>query len=449
MQKKLWEKENRTFNSIIEKFTVGIDFLLDQKLAIYDIYGNVAHAKMLHKIGIISKEELEKIYISLKEIKGSIENGSFHISIHDEDVHTKIENELVSKIGNIGKKIHTARSRNDQILVDTRLYLKSQILDLSETTLILALKLLEFAQKYEFVPMPGYTHMQIAMPSSIGMWSSAFVENIIDELKLLNSVYEVSDMNPLGSGAGYGTSLNIDREYTTLLLGFSRIQKNSIYCGNSRGKIEANVLSLISSLGLILNRIASDLLLFTTKEFNFFSFSDTIATGSSIMPQKKNLDVMELVRGKTHLLVSYDLQMKQLIMNLPSGYNRDYQDTKKILIESFDSIQQLMKVVCVVFDNLTPNEKELSHAFKPEIFATDEAYKLVKDGIPFRDAYREIGRKIDQVLPQNPEKNIRSKQHIGSTGNLQLEEYMEQLKSEKRAWAEKKERFWEILSKLI
>ncbi len=288
-------------------------------------------------------------------------------------MHTKVENILVEQIGDTGKKLHTARSRNDQILVDTRLYTKYQLLQTALNILEFCQTLLVFAQKYEFVPLPGYTHMQLAMPSSVGMWASAFVENILDEIPLLEAVYHLNDMNPLGSGAGYGVSLEIDRVLTTCLLGFSRIQRNAMYCGNSRGEVEANVIGNLSSFGLILNRMASDLLLFTTKEFGFFTINPKITTGSSIMPQKKNLDVMELVRGRAHILLGYEQQVKGLITNLPSGYNKDYQETKRCLIQSFEMLNQMFRVTGIVIHSIEPNESRLLEAHKPELYATDEA----------------------------------------------------------------------------
>ncbi|MCK5347219.1 MAG: argininosuccinate lyase, partial [Candidatus Heimdallarchaeota archaeon] len=327
MSKKLWEKNGTTLDEVIERFTVGKDYLYDLHLALFDIYGSAAHARMLAKIGIMTPGELDAILRGLMGIKTEIDHQSFEMQLEDEDIHTKVENILVKNLGDIGKKLHTARSRNDQILVDIRLYVKSELNRIVLQILDFCTTLTKFAQQYEFTPMPGYTHMQIAMPSSVGMWASSFVENFLDEMRLIEAIYELNNMNPLGSGAGYGTSLEIDREYTTSLLGFSRVQTNSIYCGNSRGKIEANVLSGIASLGLIFNRIASDLLLFTTKEFNFFLYDNAISTGSSIMPQKRNLDVLELIRGRTQLLLSNEAQIKHIIANLPSGYNRDYQDT--------------------------------------------------------------------------------------------------------------------------
>ncbi len=449
MAKKLWQKSALQIEDVIDKFNVGDDYIYDNHLAPFDIYGNVAHLQMLHKIGIVSSEEQTLMKASLKKIMEKILKNEFQMEREDEDIHTKVENQLVQDIGDAGKKIHTARSRNDQVLLDIRLYSKSKLLLLSLDILGLSALILDFAKKYEFMPMPGYTHMQIAMPSSVGMWASSFVENMIDELVLLKAVFTLNDMNPLGSGAGYGVSIDIDRKFTSELLGFNKIQENCIYCANSRGKVEANILSMISSYGLIFNRIASDLLLFTTKEFGFFNFSEKVATGSSIMPQKKNLDVMELVRSRTKMLVAYEHQMKEIISNLPSGYNRDYQDTKKILMDAIESFQEIIAVMKIVFKDIKPNVSQLNEAFSPEIFAADEAYKLVKNGVPFRDAYKQIGQNLDKIKGIDPAENIKAKSHIGSTGNLQLEEYSEEIDELTDFWKQKCKEFEEILTKLM
>jgi argininosuccinate lyase len=447
---KLWDKNGLSLDKEIEEFEVGDDNILDLNLAPFDIYGNAAHVRMLHKIGIISKEEMDKILVELKKILESIDKNEFTISVQDEDVHTKVENIITSKLKDIGKKVHTARSRNDQILVDTRLFAKHQLFNIGEAVLSVCEILNKFAKDYEFIPMPGYTHMQIAMPSSVGMWASSFVENLLDEFILLQAVADLNDMNPLGSGAAYGVSLDIDREYTTKLLGFKKVQKNSLYCGNSRGKIESHIINVLCGFSLVLNRIASDLLLFTTKEFGFFTYTDNISTGSSIMPQKKNLDVMELIRGKTHVLIANDSQMKHLIANLPSGYNRDYQESKRLLIQSFKTLHQMLSVTKVVFQNLTPNQKNLEDKMIPEIYSADVAYQMVKnDGMPFREAYKKVGENLDLVKNQDPVENIKSKTHIGSTGNLKLQDYDERIKTLDQAWTTQQDNFQKTLEKLL
>jgi argininosuccinate lyase len=446
---KLWQKENETLDAVIEQFEVGDDYQLDLKLASYDIYGSVAHARMLHHINVLTDDDLTRIIKGLKLILNKVKSNKLTLTVKDEDIHTKIENLLVEAIGDAGKKLHTGRSRNDQILVDTRLYAKQELI---QTTLILldfSIILLEFAQKYEFVAMPGYTHMQLAMPSSVGMWASSFVENFIDLVKLMDAVYVINDMNPLGSGAGYGVSIDIDRILTTELLGFGRIQRNSIYCGNSRGQIEAYIIDVLAGIGLVLNRIASDLLLFTTREFEFFKISGEITTGSSIMPQKKNLDVMELIRARTHMLIANETQIKTIITNLPSGYNRDYQETKRLIIQSFDICQQMLRVNRIVFHYLEPRPDKMKAAMLPEIFATDAAYQLVKQGIPFRDAYRQIGQNLDKLKMDDPITNIKKKKHIGGPGNLKLDSYSEELHDLFKIWQTRDQDFLNTLEKLL
>jgi argininosuccinate lyase len=446
---KLWQKGSDSLDKTIEQFEVGDDYLLDLKLASFDIYGSMVHATMLHQIGILSAEDTGEILTGLKEILDEVDAGTFSLSIGDEDVHTKVENLLVERIGDAGKRLHTARSRNDQVLIDTRLYTKCQLIQTASDVLDLCQVLFNFACTHEFVPMPGYTHMQLAMPSSIGMWASAFVENLLDELPLLESVYRLNDMNPLGSGASYGVSLGIDRALTTSLLGFARIQRNSLYCGNSRGEVEANVIGVLSSFALILNRIATDLLLFTTKEFAFFKIRPEITTGSSIMPQKKNLDVMELVRARTHVLLGYEQQIKGILASVPSGYNKDYQETKRCLIQSFELIQNMLKVTGIVVNSIEPDEERLIAAHKPEIYATDEAYKLVLEGMPFRDAYRQIGEHLDEIPPQDAVAAIKSKTHVGATGNLDLPAYQTEIDQCKIIWDEKQANFEQVLEDLF
>ncbi len=425
---KLWEKSNYSqLNNAIEKFEVGEDYILDTRLVEYDIYGSLAHSKMLEKIGILTPSEFDKIAIELKNILVESKNGNFSLSISDEDVHSKIENILTQRLGDIGKKIHTARSRNDQVLLDIRLFTRQEILGTTNHTLMLCQSLLDIAMKYEFIPMPGYTHMQIAMPSSVGMWCGSFVESFLDEYSFLINMYDLNDQCPLGSGAGYGVSLPIDREMTKDLLGFKRLQLNAMYCGNSRGKIESNIISSLVSVGIVLNKMATDLLLFTTKEFDFFEVSDEITTGSSIMPQKKNLDLLELIRAKVSSLIGLEVSIKTLITNLPSGYNRDFQDTKKFLISAFDTINPCLILMKLVVEKLKPKEERLISAHKKEIYATDAAYQLVEKGMPFRDAYRHIGTHLEELNNFDPHKTIQNRKSLGTTGNLNLISYKENI----------------------
>lgn len=392
--KKLWEKENEKLDPIIEAFETESDLVSDQKLIKYDILGSIVHAQILKKIGILSEEELSKLKKGLIEIVSLIEKGKFKLEIGDEDMHTKIENYLIEKYGETGQKIHTARSRNDQVLTAIRLYSKEQLISIQYELRVLIKSFNNFSKKYGSIKMPGYTHMQKAMPSSIKLWVGSFVESLQDDLVVLENAMRINDQSPLGSAAGYGTLIKLDREYTTKLLGFAKVQYNYLYCQNSRGKIETVILASLIQILLTINKFASDVMLFTTSEFNFFKVSNIITTGSSIMPQKKNLDLAELLRSKIHVVLGNYTQLVSLSSNLISGYNRDLQDAKKPLIESLTVTLSSIKVTKVLLDNLFPNKKVLESALTDEIFAADKAFKLVKEGIPFRQAYKEVALKL-------------------------------------------------------
>ncbi len=388
--KKLWEKNSVQLNPIIEAFETKGDLLLDQKLIKYDVVGSLAHAQMLKKIGILSTDELSKIKKGLSEIQKLIEEEKFNLTFGDEDMHTKIENYLTTKYGIVGQKIHTGRSRNDQVLTAIRLYSKANLITIQKNVTMLINSFESFKKKYDTIPMPGYTHMQKAMPSSVGMWAESLIESLQDDLIILQTAMTLNDQSPLGSAAGYGTTLPLDREYSAKLLGFAKVQKNPLYCQNSRGKIEAVILAALVQILLTINKFASDILLFTTSEFGFFTVSDTITTGSSMMPQKKNVDVAELLRSKVHAVLGNYTQIVSLSSNLISGYNRDLQDTKKPLIESLKITIDSIKAATVLLQNITPNKKILKNAMTEELFAAEKAFALVKQGVPFRKAYLEV-----------------------------------------------------------
>lgn len=417
---KLWQKKELSLLKEVEKFTVGDDYIVDMNLVKQDIMGSIAHSRMLLKIGLLSDAEQKALENGLRKIYGDFTNNQFQIDYQDEDVHTKVEKILTEVCGEAGKKLHTARSRNDQVLTDLRLYNREKLLEVQQELGLTIEKIIEFASKYEFLPMSGYTHMQRAMPSSVGQWAGAFAEEFLDLYYVWQGVYQLNDASPLGSGAGYGVSLDIDREFSAREMGFSRVQSNPIYCQNSRGKIEAQIAGFLVSVGLVMNKIATDLVLFTTAEFAFFEAGDCITTGSSIMPQKRNLDVMELIRGRTALLIGYENTLKTLTTNLISGYHRDLQETKKIMVASFNLVLDFLRVARVTFDNIKPNEKNLVSALDKTVFATDYAYQKVKEGVSFRDAYREVGSNLDKLPDFDPYLNIKQKKHTGATGNLGL-----------------------------
>lgn len=390
--KKLWQKNNVKLNEIVETFETKDDLILDQKLVKHDLAGSLAHAKMLEKMGILTGEELGKISEGLKLILRLDKQGKFKIKKGDEDIHTKIEDFLTKKYGIAGKKIHTARSRNDQVLTALRLFNKEELTQVQKQLLGLIQSFSNQAKKYENVAMPGYTHMQKAMPSSISMWLGSFKDSLLDDLRLIKTIYKINDQSPLGSGAGYGLPITVDKQYTAKLLGFEKVQENPIYCQSSRGKIEAEILSGLISILMTINKFASDVLLFTTSEFNFLKVEDSMTTGSSIMPQKRNLDIAELLRSKVHIVLGNYVQIISLSSNLISGYNRDLQDSKKPLMESFEITIDSLKVVKILLESIVPNTDQLSLAMTEELFATEQALNLVLQGESFRDAYRLIGK---------------------------------------------------------
>ncbi len=399
--KKLWQKSEYKLDSVVEAFETKGDLLMDQKLLKFDVQGSLAHAKMLFKIGILSKKELEKTEKALKEILGLHRAGKFNLEMGDEDIHTKIENYITEKYGEVGQKLHTGRSRNDQVLTMIRLYSKDQLeaIELELNNLIKSFT--DFSKNYGSIKMPGYTHMQKAMPSSIKIWCGSFLSSLQDDMVLLRSAMELNNQSPLGSGAGYGVPLALDKKYSAKLLGFSKVQENPLYCQNSKGKTEAVVIAGLISILQTINKFASDMLLFTTAEFGFFVMSDKVTTGSSIMPQKKNVDLAELLRGKVSLVLGNYVQMVSLTTNLISGYNRDLQDIKKPLIESLETTLDSLKVTKILLENSTPNQEVLEKAMTPEIFAAEKALDLVKKGMPFRIAYQKIGEEVDNSETNN------------------------------------------------
>ncbi len=387
---KLWQKSENILDPMVETFETKGDLLMDQKLLKFDVQGSIAHARMLFKIGILSKIELNKLKKAFKEILDLDKANKFNLEIGDEDMHTKIENYITVQYGEVGKKIHTGRSRNDQVLTAIRLYGKNELENIEKELNNLTESFKNFSKKYGSIKMPGYTHMQKAMPSSIKVWVGSFLSSLKDDLVLLKTAMKLNERSPLGSGAGFGIPLNLDKKYTAKLLGFSKVQDNSLYCQNSRGKIEAVIAASLVNILQTINKFASDVLLFTTSEFNFFKVSEEVTTGSSIMPQKKNVDLAELLRSKVHLVLGNYIQMVSLSSNLISGYNRDLQDSKKPLIESLEITLESLKASEILINGLTPNQEALEKSLTSEIFAAEKAFELVKKGIPFRKAYTEV-----------------------------------------------------------
>ena len=390
---KLWEK-GVGFDKKIESFTVGNDNDLDQILLPYDCEASIAHVKMLNKMKYLNDNESEKLIKELNFILKESKSGNFKIKKSHEDCHTAIENHLVNTCGDSGKKIHTARSRNDQVLTALRLYYRESIDDVKKLLIDLIKSLELFSDKNGKIQFPGYTHMQKAMPSSVELWSNAYIESMNDDLKLLQTAYALINQSPLGSGAAFGVPINIDRKFLAKELKFDSVQDNPIYCQLSRGKFELYIINIFTQIMFSINRIASDIVLFCTDEFKFFSLPDEFCSGSSIMPNKKNPDVLELLRGSYSILIGYQSQIQSLSQNLISGYNRDIQLSKEPTMRSIDLIKNCLDINSLVISGLIVNEENCKKAMTDELFATEQAYNMVKEGMPFRQAYRKIADEL-------------------------------------------------------
>lgn len=448
--KKLWDK-GIPLDATIEAFETKGDLVMDQLLVPADVAGTLAHAIQLASLGYLTHPELSKVKTGLHNILKLHSQGKFILVLGDEDVHTKIETYLTQQHEEIGKKIHTGRSRNDQIATALRLYTKDLLIETAIKALGLGAAFVSFAQTYEWIPMPGYTHTQKAMPSSVGMWAGSFAQILLDDLTLLKAAFAIVDQSPLGSAAGYGVPLPLDRMKTAKLLEFAKIQENSLSCQNSRGKMETMVISALLQLALTINKFASDVLLFSAGEFSFFTVADQLTTGSSIMPQKKNVDVAELLRSKAHLVLGNLVSVASLTTNLPSGYNRDFQDLKRPLIESLNVTSECLLVTKILLSTLTPNKEKLMAAMTPELFATHKALTKSVAGVPFRDAYGQTAKelpKLTALLPDEIHSSLKQSYHVGGTGNLGLSALMASIMNEKTGW-EKIIRLEEVIQKLL
>ncbi len=393
---RLWEKRIKPDKKVIE-FTVGKDYILDERLVKYDCISSMAHAEMLERAGILTKEEKVRIVSVLKEIIELHEKGKFGVSPDEEDCHTKIENYLTEKLGETGKKIHTARSRNDQVITALRLYYIDELKKIKSLVESLKESLKYFVGKYGEIKIPGFTHTRKAMVTTVKMWGESFIDALDDDLKMLDSVIYLIDQSPLGTGAGFGIPvIKIDRKLTQKLLGFGRIQKNPIYVQNSRGKFEAEIVSVISMIAFDLNKLSTDIIWFSAGEMKIFEIPDEFVTGSSIMPHKKNPDVFEIVRANYSKIVSLEIRLKMLSTNLISGYHRDLQLSKEAVFESFDVIENTLKITSYVVKELRVDKENAAKLLTKELYATEETYKLVKNGIPFREAYKKIAKKFEK-----------------------------------------------------
>lgn len=416
---KLWDKGFST-DKKIDHFTVGNDRELDLLLAKYDVIASKAHAKMLGKIGLLTPTETKELVNELDLIAGRIEKGTFTIEPAFEDMHSKIEYMLTLSLGDTGKKIHTGRSRNDQVLVAMHLYLKDELTEIKSQTKSLFNLLLHKAEEHKEVLLPGYTHLQIAMPSSFGLWFSAYAESLIDDLYFVDAALKVVDQNPLGSAAGYGSSFPIDRSFTTKEMGFATLKYNVVAAQMSRGKAEKATAFGMANIAATLSKMAMDICLYMSQNFNFISFPDELTTGSSIMPHKKNPDVFELVRGKCNKLQSIPNQLTLVINNLPSGYHRDFQLVKEIIVPALQDMKACIEILTFSLKEIKVNKKILEDPKYDYLFSVDTLNELVQNGMPFRDAYKKMGKEINEGT-FIPKRDIHHT-HEGSLGNLCLAE---------------------------
>lgn len=420
---KLWDKDQATTSEIVDQFTVGNDRVLDLEIAEYDLRASKAHANMLNSIDILSDKELDSLLNELNSMLTQVENDNFIIETDFEDVHSKIEYELTQKLGSTGKKIHAGRSRNDQILVCLHLYMKEQIVEIKELIKALFNRLLELSETHKPVIIPGYTHMQVAMPSSFGLWFGAYAETLIDDLHMLNAAYQVADQNPLGSAAGYGSSLPLDRSMTTELLDFKSLKYNSVAAQMSRGRLEKLTGFALSSVGGTLSKMAMDVCLFMSQNYGFLSFPDELTTGSSIMPHKKNPDVFELVRAKCNGIQNLPNELTLITNNLPGGYHRDFQLLKERLFPSIKELKSCLNISHFMLGHIQIADDIIDDPKYHHLFSVEEVNKQVMQNTPFRAAYRNVAKAIAEGS-FSPDKEL-NHTHEGSMGNLCSKEIKE------------------------
>lgn len=420
-------------DSAVLDFTAGSDLQLDLALVQADCIGSAAHATMLSRMPvrpkIITNSERQLVIRELKAIMQRAATGQFSISMDDQDVHLAVERILTAKLGDLGKKIHTGRSRNDQVALDLRLFAREQLIDIVGEVLVLADSLIRFSRIHVDVPMVGRTHMQPAMPSSVGLWASAHAESLLDDVSLLIGVYDLNDQCPLGAAASYGVPLPIDRDLSSRLLGFSRPVHNVLYANNARGKIESMILQAMVQVMLSLSRMAQDLMLYTMPEFGYFTLPAEYGTGSSIMPQKNNPDVVELVRARVARVMACELAVMDIARGLPSGYNRDLQETKGPFMEGIAMTRGCLDILPQMIDRMEVNREALLQGFSPGVFATDRALELVGEGMPFRDAYHYIKANLGELETMDAADSVRKKTHLGAPMGLDFGWYEARIKA--------------------
>jgi argininosuccinate lyase len=419
-------------------FTVGKDPVLDLELAVWDCVGTAAHVTMLSRMrvkpAILGTAERNRVVSALVDIIRESQAGAFTITEADQDVHLAVERRLTERLGELGRKVHTGRSRNDQVAVDIRLHARDQLLGLVDEVAELAAGLVAFGKRHERVPMVGRTHLQPAMPSSVGLWATAYAETLLDDLLLVEAAYTTNDRCPLGSAAGYGVPIPVDRELTARLLGFSGPHHNVFHASNVRGKNEAVILAACGQVMLTLSRLAEDLILFSMPEFGYFALPPELCTGSSIMPQKYNPDVLELIRAKAAVVLGYGSAANALLKALPGGYNRDLQETKELYMEGVRVTRASLRILALMAESLGVRPERLRAGFAPGVFATDRALELVAGGMPFRDAYQHVRSHLDELASADPDAALAAKTHLGGTAGLDFAGYRERI-ADARRWA--------------
>lgn len=415
MADKLWTK-NVQMTSEIEKFTVGKDREMDMYLAKYDVLGSMAHITMLESIGLLTADELKILLHELGHIYESAENGQFVIEEGVEDVHSQVELMLTRKLGDVGKKIHSGRSRNDQVLVDLKLFIRDKLKEIASLVVSLFEELIAQSENYKNVLLPGYTHLQVAMPSSFGLWFGAYAESLVDDMQYLLAAWKMTNRNPLGSAAGYGSSFPLDRQKTTDLLGFDSMDYNVVYAQMGRGKTERNVAFSMATIAGTISKLAFDACMFNSQNFGFVKLPDNCTTGSSIMPHKKNPDVFELTRAKCNKIQALPSTIMMIMNNLPSGYFRDLQIIKEVFLPAFDDLKDCLQMTAYIINRMKVNEHILDNPIYDNMFSVEEVNRLAREGMPFRDAYKKVGLDIE-AGNFTPDKNIHHT-HEGSIGNL-------------------------------
>jgi len=436
---KLWDK-GYELDAVVERFTVGRDFILDRELIPSDAVASIAHVRMLAAVGILSETDTTQIERELRTIAMDGGRRAVPISPRDEDCHTVIEARLIDRLGEVGKMVHTGRSRNDQVTAATRLYTRESLLDIFEAASSLVTVLVNRAEEEAATVMPGRTHLQIAMLSSFGLWLASWGEQLLDDLEFLRTAALLNDRNPLGSAASYGTPLPLDRELTAELLGFGQVQNNVLAVQHSRGTLDGRILEALAGISATLGRMAQDLILFSLPEVGYVVLPEELCSGSSIMPQKRNPDVLELLRSRSGIVDGYATQCRNVVRNLPSGYNRDLQDTKEPLLRGLATVEESIVVATTLMERVRPDRERMRAALNSEVFATDYAYQLVEQGMPFREAYKRAAADYSQQELPDPEHARLQRRSTGTPGALNLDSPRHRLEGQQQFWVEQRMR---------